>query len=234
MPTIRVNDINMYYEIHGAGNPLLLIGGLGIDLSELESISSWLAQKYRVLTFDNRGAGRTDKPDTPYSIEMMARDTEELLNALGIERVSVLGISLGGRIALELALQHPEKVEKLLLVSTSARVRGTRKRRWRLRLLSLLSSIPAFRSKYPQPRYAFLRQFQASTNYNCTDRLHKLQMPTAIMHGKKDKSASYALAEEMHAGIRGSQIFTFKGGHIFFFMGERQRFLDTTAEFINK
>jgi 3-oxoadipate enol-lactonase len=232
MPTIKVHDIHMYYELHGEGKPLVLINGLGIDVSEFDSISRWLAQKYRVLAFDNRGAGRTDKPDIPYSIEMMAEDTEELLNALGIEQASILGISLGGRIALELALQHPERVERLILVSTSARVRNTRKRIWRLRLLGLLSSTPIFRSKYPQPRYAFLRQLQASSAYNCADRLHELHIPTIIMHGKNDKTAPYTLAEEMHIAIHGSQVITFKGGHIFFVMSERQQFLDATAEFM--
>jgi len=232
MPTIQVNDIHMYYEIHGEGKPLVLIGGLAIDLSEFDGISRWLAQTYRVLAFDNRGAGRTDKPDIPYSIEMMAQDTEELMNALAIERASILGISMDGRIALALALRHPERVEKLILVSTSARVRSTKKRIWRLRLLSLVSSTPIFRSKYPQPRYAFLRQLRASGDYNCTDRLHELHIPTVILHGKKDKSAPYALAEEMHAGIRGSQLMTFQGGHLFFLLSERQKFLDATAEFL--
>lgn len=232
MPTIRVNDIHMYYEIYGVGKPLVLIGGLGIDLSEFDGISRWLAQKYRVLAFDNRGAGRTDKPDIPYSIEMMAEDTEELMNALAIERASILGISMGGHIALELTLRHPERVERLILVSTSARVRNTKKRIWRLRLLSLLSSVPIFRSKYPQPRYAFLRQLQASGDYNGSDRLHELHIPTVIMHGKKDKSAPYTLAEEMHASIPGSQMITFKGGHIFFLISEHQQFLDATAEFL--
>ena len=74
MPTIQVNNIHMYYEIYGEGKPLVLIGGLGIDLSEFDGVNRWLAQKYRVLAFDNRGAGRTDKPDIPYSIEMMAHD----------------------------------------------------------------------------------------------------------------------------------------------------------------
>jgi 3-oxoadipate enol-lactonase len=232
MPTIKVNDIHMYYEIYGEGKPLVLIGGLAIDLSEFESISRWFAQKYQVLAFDNRGVGRTDKPDSPYSIEMMAEDTEALMNALAIERASILGMSMGGRIALALALQHAERVERLILVSTSARVRSTRKRSWRFRLLSLVSSMPIFRSKYPQPRYAFLRQLKASGDYNCTDRLHELHMPTIILHGKKDQTAPYPLAEEMHAGIQGSQMMTFQGGHIFFLTGGRQQFLDATIDFL--
>ena len=232
MPTIKINDIQMYYEIYGEGQPLVIIGGLASDISEFEGMSRWFAQKYRVLAFDNRGAGRTDKPDIPYSIEMMAWDTAELLNALAIERATVLGISMGGRIALELALQHPERVERLILVSTSARVRSTRKRVRRLRLLNLLSLLPIFKSQYPQPRYAFLRQLQASGGYNCTDRLHELHIPTIIMHGKNDQTAHYPLAEEMHAGIHGSQMITFNGGHLFFLIRERQHFLDAAAEFL--
>lgn len=232
MPVIKANGIQMYYEIHGEGKPLVLIGGLASDLSEMESISHWLAQKYRVMVFDNRGAGRTEKPDMPYSIAMMTTDMEELLKALAIERASILGISMGGRIALEFALRYPERVEKLILVSTSARVMNTPKRLRRLRFLSLISAIPLFRSKYPQPRYAFLRQLRASGNYNCTDRLHELHVPTAIMHGKNDQSAPYFLAEEMHVGIPGAQMFPFRGGHIFFLISERQQFLETTAAFL--
>jgi pimeloyl-ACP methyl ester carboxylesterase len=186
----------MYYEIHGNGEPLLLIVGLGTDISEWDGIIQWLAKTYKVLAFDNRGAGRSDKPDTPYSIEMMADDTARLMQTLGIERANILGISLGGRIALELALQHATSVKKLVLVFTSARII----KNWRRHFYGILSSAPIFRSKYPQPHYAFMRQLQASSTYNCTGKLHELQIPTLIMHGKKDK-APYTLAEEMHTGI---------------------------------
>src|SRR6266567_1513059 len=117
MPYVKVNDINMYYEIHGDGEPLVLIVGLATDISEWDAIIGWLAKKYKVLAFDNRGAGRTDKPDAHYSIEMMANDTVGLMQTLGIEQAHVLGISMGGRIALALALQHPKRVKKLVLVS---------------------------------------------------------------------------------------------------------------------
>ena len=228
MPTVKVNGITMYYELQGEGEPVVLIAGLRLDLSDYHGIDSWLAQKYQVLAFDNRGAGRTDKPDTPYSIEIMADDTAELLQTLGIKAASIIGISMGGRIALELALQHPELVKKLVLVSTSARV----KRSWRFRLMEIITILPIFKGKYPQPRYAYLRQRQASGAYNCTDRLHELHMPTVILHGKKDKMAPYYLAEEMRAGIQGSNIITFQGGHLFFFMRERQQFLEAIAQFL--
>jgi len=228
MPYLQVNDIHMYYEIHGDGEPLVLIVGLGTDISEWDGIIRWLAKKYKVLAFDNRGAGRTDKPDILYSIEMMADDTAGLMQTLGIEQAYILGISMGGRIALALALQHPKSVKKLVLVSTSARSI----KNWRRYFFGILSSAPIFRSKYPQPHYAFMRQQQASVAYNCTDKLRELHIPTVIMHGKKDKVTPYTLAEEMHTGIKGSKMLTFAGGHLFFFMKERQQFLDAIAGYV--
>jgi len=117
MPIAKVNDINMYYEMHGGGEPLVLIAGLGTDLTVYEPIINELSQKSKVLAFDNRGVGRTDKPDAPYAIEMMADDTAALMSGVGIEKAHVLGISMGGRIAMALALQHPDKVKSLVLTS---------------------------------------------------------------------------------------------------------------------
>jgi 3-oxoadipate enol-lactonase len=227
MPYVKVNDIQMYYEIQGKGEPLVLILGLGTDISEWGGIICWFAEKFHVLAFDNRGVGRTDKPDIAYSIEMMADDTARLMQSLGIQQAHIVGISLGGRIALELSLRHAECVKKLVLVSTAARI----VKNWRRRFYSLLSGTPFFRSKYPQPRYAFQRQMQASSNFNCTDQLHALHVPTLIMRGKKDQTVPYYLAEEMHSGIKNSKMLTFEGGHIFFLMKERQLFLEAVAEF---
>ena len=177
----------------------MLIGGLGNDLSEWEWLVQWCARSNQVLAFDNRGAGRTDKPDIPYSIEMMAADTDGLMNALGIERATVLGASMGGKIALELALSHPERVGRLILVSTSSAARPDR---WldRMEMLSLLASV-IFRGKYPQPRYAQSRQRQASRRYDCSDRLEHIDAPTTILHGRGDKIAPLREAEALRHGI---------------------------------
>jgi len=234
MPYVKVNDISLYYELQDEGDggaegePLVLIMGLGTDISEWDGVIRWLAKKYRVLAFDNRGAGRSDKPDIPYSIEMMADDTEKLMRVLGIEQANILGVSMGGRIALALALQYPTSVKKLVLVSTSARIIKS----WRRNFYSLLSGLPIFRSKYPQPRYAFTRQLEASSTFDYTGKLHELDVPTLILHGKKDRSAPYVLAEELHTGIQGSKMLTFAGGHLFFLIRERQQFLDAVAAFV--
>jgi len=124
VPTIDVNGLTMYYEFHGepGAPPLVFICGLRLDVSEIQPLLSELARGYRVLAFDNRGAGRTDKPDAPYTIPMMAADTAALMRAVGMPRAAVLGLSMGGRIALSLALDTPETVSRLILASTGARV----------------------------------------------------------------------------------------------------------------
>ncbi|MGD0766154.1 MAG: alpha/beta hydrolase [Dehalococcoidia bacterium] len=196
MPTVEVGDIDMYYEIHGEGEPLVLIPGLRSDVSEYKRVIAGLSSKYKVIAIDNRGAGRTDKPDMPYSIEMMADDAAGLLNALGVEQAHILGVSMGGRIAAALALRHPEHVKSLILASTI--LKPQTQRSWSSRLLvDIVPRIPLLRivEKYPQPHYAFVRQHEASRNFDCMDRLHEIRVPTLILHGKKDGRAPYRLAE---------------------------------------
>lgn len=121
MPTIKVNDINTYYEIHGEGEPLFLISGLASDLRALEFVVPLLVQKFKVIMFDNRGAGRTDVTEAPYTTSMLADDAVALMDALKISKAHVLGHSMGGAIAQHLALKHPEKIKKLILSSTFAK-----------------------------------------------------------------------------------------------------------------
>ena len=227
MPVIHAGDIDMYYELHGAGDPVVLIGGLASDISQWGWLTDFCAQTHRVLAFDNRGAGRTDKPDVPYTIPMMANDTDALMDALGMNRATVVGISMGGRIALDLALQHPDRVGRLVLISTmaSARLDDSMSR---MEMLSLLSSL-VYRGKYPQPRYALSRQREASRSYGCIDRLREIHVPTTILHGRKDKIAPLREAEAMRRGIAGSHLVTFRGGHLFFLVRERKWFLDSLA-----
>jgi len=226
MPTVRVSDVTLYYEVSGTGPPLVLIPGLASDVSEWHAITDPLAEHFTVVALDNRGAGRSDKPDAPYSIEQMAGDAAGLIRAIGVAPATVLGVSMGGRIALALALDHPELVSRLVLVSTGAH--GVRRRR--VGLLGLVSGLPILRGKHPQPRYAFRHQRAATAAYNAVGRLGEIHVPTTIMHGKSDRTAPFALAEELHAGIAGSRLLTFEGGHIFFFFRERARFLDAVLE----
>lgn len=124
MPLIKVNDINMYYEIHGSGYPLVLIQGLGMDKIGWQWQIETFSKHYKVIIFDNRGIGRTDKPKGPYTTSMMAKDTKLLMDKLGIDKAHILGISMGGMIAQQLAINYKEKVNKLILVVTYAQLVG--------------------------------------------------------------------------------------------------------------
>jgi 3-oxoadipate enol-lactonase len=95
MSVVKVNDINIYYETHGEGEPLILITGLNADITSWAFQTHEFAQKYKVTVFDNRGVGQTDTPDIPYSSEMMADDTAGLLQALDIPEAHIMGYSLG-------------------------------------------------------------------------------------------------------------------------------------------
>lgn len=119
MPKIRSNGINLYYEIAGAGEPLVLIAGLGYSLWMWHRMVPGLARNFRVMTFDNRGVGQSDQPAGPYSAQMLADDTAGLIAALGLECAAVMGHSMGGFIAQALVLNHPESVSKLILSATN-------------------------------------------------------------------------------------------------------------------
>jgi 3-oxoadipate enol-lactonase len=110
--------VNIRWEERGSGSPLLLIQGLGYARWSWEPIVPALAGRYRVLFFDNRGIGESDKPKGPYTAAEMADDALQVLDEAGVERAHVLGASLGGMIAQELASAHAERVDKLVLCCT--------------------------------------------------------------------------------------------------------------------
>ena len=119
MPMAQVGDINIYYESHGDGEPLLLIMGYGQYSAHWAALIPYLSEGYRVISFDNRGTGRSDKPDIAYTIRMMADDAKGLLDAIGVDSAHVFGVSMGGMIAQELALNHPNKLRSLILGCTN-------------------------------------------------------------------------------------------------------------------
>jgi pimeloyl-ACP methyl ester carboxylesterase len=231
--TARANGIDINYELQGEGEPLVLIGGLGTDSTFFRPLVDALARDFRVLSFDNRGAGLSDKPDEPYTIELMAEDTASLMDAAGIEHAHVLGISMGASIGLALALDHPGRVDDLVLVSASARKTMELRISRPFRLLRMLGRIlPIAKGKHPQPDYAFQRQLVASRSYDCTSRLGEISVPTLIAYGRRDRTVPLALAEELHVGIPGSQFVVFRGGHVFFLFGARRRFLEAVGRFL--
>jgi pimeloyl-ACP methyl ester carboxylesterase len=119
MPKTRANGIQIYYETHGDGQSLVLISGIGYTNWQWHRMVPLLAKHFKVIVFDNRGVGQSDKPDGPYTAHMLAADTVALLDALSIDKAIVMGHSMGGFIAQALALEFPHQVQKLILCSTT-------------------------------------------------------------------------------------------------------------------
>jgi 3-oxoadipate enol-lactonase len=120
MPTASFGDISLCYERQGEGPPLLFISGTGGDLRRQPNVFAGPAPKaFDLLAYDQRGLGRSSKPDRPYSMADYADDAARLLDAVGWDRVPVLGVSFGGMVAQELVLRHPRRVDRLVLACTS-------------------------------------------------------------------------------------------------------------------
>jgi 3-oxoadipate enol-lactonase len=119
MPIVKAGSINLNYDTFGTGEPLLLIMGFGMPGIAWMPVLPMLSG-FKCIYFDNRGTGMSDKPEGPYTIPEMAEDANNLLTALGIESAKVYSISMGGMIAQELALRHPERVSRLVLGCTAA------------------------------------------------------------------------------------------------------------------
>jgi pimeloyl-ACP methyl ester carboxylesterase len=230
MPFAQVSDIELYYESYGSGDPLVLIGGLGMAVAEMRPLLKAFDEAgYRVIAADNRGAGRSAKPPGPYTVGQLAGDVAGLLTRLGVERTHVLGISMGGRVALSLALDHPNLVDHLVLASTGPR---TPRRRWRVRLGLAVSRLPVLRGENPPP-HALRAQFQASGGYDCTARLGDIAQPTLIVHGRADRIAPLALAREMRDAIPGARLALLNGGHLISLLPRRrQQFVATVLGFL--
>ena len=119
MAIAKVGDINLYYEVHGKGEPLVLIMGFGQRGALGFEMQDKLAREYRVIVIDNRGTGLSDKPEMPYTTKMMAADVAGLLDVLGIDATNVFGYSMGGAIAQEFALNYPRRLTNLILGAAS-------------------------------------------------------------------------------------------------------------------
>ena len=229
VPVIAVNGVELYYEAHGSGAPLVVLGGLGQDVSEMGMLTGPLARQFRVIAIDNRGSGRSAKPPGPYTMEQMAADAAGVTDHLGLRRAHLAGISLGGRIAMALALDRAERVERLVLVSTSPRAAGAR---WLVRAGMMIADLPGLRGGHRQPRYAMKAQFDATTRFDCTSRLPQIKAPTLIVHGTSDHIAPLATAEQMHELVPDSRLVLIDGGHLAPLLTAHQRVVAEISRFL--
>jgi pimeloyl-ACP methyl ester carboxylesterase len=231
MPVAKVGDINMEYYVEGSGPPLLMIMGFGLQASAWgETFLTELRRHFRTIRFSNRGMGLTDKPDAEYTIRMMADDAAGLLEELRIDRAHVLGVSMGGMIAQELALNHPQQVQRLLLLCTTCGARGVQPEpevvatmvvtpglspQDQIRKGWSVSVTPEFLEKgrdileeacrgdfeNPAPFYVLGRQAAAIMRFDTYERLPQIRAPTLVIHGDRDQLVPVQNARILHERI---------------------------------
>jgi pimeloyl-ACP methyl ester carboxylesterase len=215
MPKALVNGVRIYYEVYGQGEPLLLIMGLGGSALGWQSQIPTLSQHLRVIAYDNRDAGRSDRVEAEYSIADMADDAAALLEPLDIGSAHVYGVSVGGMIAQELAVRHPERVRTLVLGCTSPCLLAMPPSEKAVRDIMEAAKLPlreafersiwtGYSNAYlavhkddlwlrarveaglMPPLEAWQRQYAAAARFDVRERVGQIRVPTLVMTGDED------------------------------------------------
>jgi 3-oxoadipate enol-lactonase len=226
----------LHWESSGAGEPVLMIMGLGLSGGAWWRTVPVLSRSLRVITFDNRGVGRSRARVPSYTTEAMADDAVSVLDAVGIERAHVYGFSLGGMVAQQLALRHPERVRALVLGAThpggprairpSAEVIAFFRRRAAMTATDAARASVPFnygprarrehrdriaedirqRLAHPFPERAYRAQMFAAALHNCYRRLRRVEVPTLVVHGRHDRVVPVANAEILAERIPSAEL----------------------------
>jgi pimeloyl-ACP methyl ester carboxylesterase len=254
--------VKIAWERHGSGAPLLLIHGLGYARWGWEPVLAGLSEGFDVILFDNRGIGESDAPPGPYTVAEMAADAVQVLDEAGVERAHVVGTSLGGMIAQELALAYPERVDHLVLACTTP---GGPKahpmpqvtvalmaeaatlepavalRRFVENALApatvaaqpeLVDRIMAHRLATAQAPAAWAAQAAAGATFDAYDRLESLAAPTLVQHGGEDVVVDPRNGDLLVELVPGARIERFPGAGHLFFWEEPERFVASVSTFL--
>jgi 3-oxoadipate enol-lactonase len=240
--TIRANGQQLYFEIHGDGPPLVLVMGIGYDatLWSLAQVPAF-SRHFRVITFDNRDAGRSSKASGAYTIADMADDVAALMDALDVDRAHLLGLSMGGMIAQQVALRHPGRLDRLVLAgcgAAPARVAFDPIRTWDwvkandergeefaaqqftslfstafLRNREAVQQTLRLLASNPNPvgPDAYHRQAQAYLQYDALDQLGAIKAPTLVVVGEQDLLTPPWVCREVASKIPGARFEMIKG-----------------------
>lgn len=243
MPFVQNQGARIYWNSEGNGPPVLLIMGLGCTSDLWHRLQPVLARRYRTICFDNRGVGRSDIPPGPYAMELMASDAAAVLDAAAVDRAHIFGMSMGGMIAQEFALQYPNRVRSLILGCTSPGGPQSVKAEPAARDMLMgrgsmtpeaaaEASIPfihdpgtpraridedmAVRRQWFASVPGYMAQLQGIIAWQALDRLPQIHVPTLIIHGQSDRLIPPQNAELIAAHIPACQLVLLPAaGHMF-------------------
>jgi len=245
--------VRIVWERHGAGAPLLLIHGLGYARWGWEPVLDGLARSFDVVLFDNRGIGESDAPPGPYTVSELAADAVQVLDEAGLERAHVLGTSLGGMVAQELALSHPGRVDRLVLACTTPggpesfpmpeqtaqlMQSGATLRQFVENALApdpgeeIVERILHHREATAQPLEAWTAQAAAGAAFDALDRVAGIAAPTLILHGTADTVVDSRNTALLALRIPDARVELFPGGGHLFFWEQPERFVGVVTEFL--
>lgn len=259
MPRIQSNNINLHYEVSGNGQPLLFIHGLGSSARDWELQVLEFSKAYQVITFDLRGHGQSDKPAGPYSLSMFASDTAGLLKALGIESAHVVGLSLGGGVAFQLAIDSPALVRTMVIVNSAPELvvrtfkdqLGIWQRFAIVKLLGMRRMGEVLSKRlFPKAEHADLRTtfvehwaendprayqnaMRAMIGWSVKDRLGSIQCPTLVISADQDYTP-IALKEEYTKLMPNAQLVVIPDAHHATPVEQPNKFNATLMEFLAK
>ncbi|MEJ2248115.1 MAG: alpha/beta hydrolase [Candidatus Lokiarchaeota archaeon] len=202
----NVNGIKLCYEIKGEGEPLILVHGFGVTKEVWIAQFEPLAEYFKVIRFDNRGAGKSDRPNEPYRMEMFADDIAGLMDNLEINKAHILGWSLGGMIVQTFALKYPNRINKIVLINTLPQWPGDKSG---LQMYEIEQSITN-----PSRPQDIRNQTHALGAYDVLDDLHKIEILTLIICAEKDRQTPKIMNEKIHEKIPNSKLIVIENaGH---------------------
>lgn len=262
MSILKNGQAEIYYEVHGNGEPLLLIAGLASDSQSWAMVIPELSKEHRVITFDNRGCGRTKCPVNQITIQGMADDSIALLNHLKIDKAHILGNSMGGYVAQHICINHPERVNKLVLAATSAFTgernkslfidmvkhweNGMDRELWFRNLFYWIFSPKYFNSadfvaeivnmaiRYPWPQNLeqFSKQVEIINMFNCSADLSKIKIKTLIISGAEDVLFPTAEMFKALSAIKASEFVTIQNAAHALFIENPEGFVSSIINFL--
>lgn len=231
MNTIAANGITLRYDVQGSGPWVVLCHSLATDLTLWDDQVGALAARHTVLRFDTRGHGGSSAPDLPYSLDMLAADVLGLLDGLGVERCAFVGISLGGMIGQHLALLAPQRVERLVLASTTSGYPAEARAMWADRIAAVRDNgmaplvaptlerwfTPPWRDANPAvmariggliratPPAGYIGCGHAIAALDTTARLSTISCPTLVVAGSQDMGTPTGMGRTIAENIPGAR-----------------------------